>query len=310
MGLGADGMSTGILTLESARAQGITRLRHYLDLTKPKIAALELVTVLIAALLAQSNILATWTIWNVLLGTALLAAGASAFNQWLEKDVDCQMDRTAGRPLPLGRLSTWEVVLFAAALSGMGICWLTFRVNPTTALLGGLSWFAYVVIYTPLKRVSAWNTFVGAIAGALPILIGWAATGAPWSLKPWLLFLLVFFWQYPHFMAIAWRYRQQYASAGLKMLTVTDPSGRFAARLSLVSALIVVGLGVVLAIEFERGLLTQLAMGILALWQLAYAVRFARLLSDDSARKLLRVSVVYLPLALGWLLAQGLWFQG
>ncbi len=205
------------------------------------------------------------------------------------------MQRTADRPLPAGRLGSTEVLVFSAITILLGIGYLALAVNWLTAALGLLTWTTYVWIYTPLKRLTPANTAVGAVAGALPVLMGWAAVDTQLGLKAFTLFLIVFLWQFPHFMAIAWIYRHQYAAAGLRMLPVVDPSGRRAGAQAVVSALALVPVSLIPAV-------LQLAGGVYFAWalllgvgQLICAVLFLVRLDETSARRLLRASLIYLP---------------
>ncbi len=223
-------MSTQVLAYADRQPGILVRVADYVELTKPRIATLVLVTVAMAAFVAGWGPPNPWLLFDTLLGTALVAASASALNQWLERVSDGQMQRTCDRPLPAGRLGSAEVLAFSAVTIVLGFGYLALAVNWLTAALGLLTWFTYVWIYTPLKRITPANTAVGAVAGALPVLMGWAAVDTALGLKAFTLFLIVFLWQFPHFMAIAWIYRQQYAAAGLRMLPVVDPSGRRAVR--------------------------------------------------------------------------------
>ncbi len=223
-------MSTSTLTYADRQPGLLVRVADYAELTKPRIATLVLVTVAVSAFVAGWGPPNPWLLFNTLVGTALVAASASALNQWLERVSDAQMERTADRPLPSGRLGSVEVLAFSTLSIVLGFGYLAIAVNWLTACLGLITWFTYVWIYTPLKRITPANTAVGAVAGALPVLMGWAAVDSHLGLKAFTLFLIVFLWQFPHFMAIAWIYRHQYAAAGLQMLPVVDPSGRRAAR--------------------------------------------------------------------------------
>ncbi|HLI62936.1 MAG TPA: heme o synthase, partial [Terriglobales bacterium] len=230
------------LTASDALVRSLTwqRAADYLELTKPKIVLMELVTVAVAAVVASSGTPNLWLIAHTLFGTMLVGAGASAWNQWLEQHSDALMDRTADRPLPAARLSGPEAVLSGTAATLTGVAYLGLLVNLPTAALGALTWLIYVGIYTPLKSRSLTNTPVGAVAGALPILMGWTAVGGRFNLSAATLFLIVFFWQFPHVMAIAWIYRRQYAAAGIKRLAVADPTGLLAGTVAGVTALALV----------------------------------------------------------------------
>jgi protoheme IX farnesyltransferase len=287
-------MSMPSLALDR-RGSLAARVADYVELTKPKIAILVLVTVAVAAFVAGWGPPSGWLLLHTLLGTALVAASASALNQWLERDTDLLMARTADRPLPAGRLSGAQVLTFGIATIVLGAIYLATSVGLLTAALGLLTWAMYVVVYTPLKRRTAANTAVGAVAGALPVLMGWTAVGAPLDLRAWSLFLIVFLWQFPHFMAIAWIYRRDYGGAGLKILSTVDPCGVRAGRQAIMAALVLVPVSMV-------PLLSQPNSGIFVLWaialgagQLACAFLFSWQKSEVSARRLLLASLLYLP---------------
>jgi protoheme IX farnesyltransferase len=299
-------MSVSALTYETAPAARTTRLAvaaDWIELTKPKILALELVVVAVAAIVASSwgppdalQLIAT------LLGTALTAASASLLNQWLERKTDGLMQRTENRPLPQGRVRAAHVFWAGAALIVAGVALLAVFVGPAPAALGLLTWTLYVWIYTPLKRLSHANTLVGAIAGALPALIGWTSTGREIDMIAATLFLVVFLWQFPHFMAIAWLYRRDYAAGGMKMLSVVDPSGRRAGAQAVTAALALAPVSLIPAMLLLEPtyFVGALALGVA---QLLCAVRFSHRRDDASARWLLRASLVYLPALLLLLLS-------
>ncbi|HZZ73846.1 MAG TPA: heme o synthase [Pirellulales bacterium] len=293
-------MSTTALLCEPRRATLLSKASDYLELTKPRIGVLVLVTVAVGAFIGRCCMPDGWLLFHTLVGTAFVAASASAFNQWWERQSDRLMARTALRPLPDGRLSALEVVCFGMATIVLGALYLTYWVNGLTALLGLLTWFIYAWVYTPLKTRTPANTFVGAISGALPVLMGWAAVGASFNLqivglKAAALFLIVFFWQFPHFMAIAWIYRQQYAAAGMQMLPVVDPSGRRAGAQALTTALMLLPVSLVPAYLHVAGL--AYALGAVALGLIYIVSSYSFLIRPDeiSSRRLLRVSLVYLP---------------
>ena len=293
-------MSTSALAGEQRRTTWIERTSDYVELTKPKIALLVLATVAVAYYAASWGQPDPLVLLHTLLGVALVAASASALNQWLEVDRDAAMDRTATRPLPAGRLTGRQVVVFAAACIVAGLAYLTFTVGWQSAVWGLATWAMYVWIYTPLKSRTALNTAVGAIAGALPTLIGWSAAGGELDLRAAALFLIVFLWQFPHFMAIAWIYRRQYGHAGLKMLTVVDPSGRRAGSQAVWAALALAPVSITPAVFTPTaGAIAYMAAALLlAVLQLACAAMFLRERTDESARLLLRASLIYLPLLL------------
>jgi protoheme IX farnesyltransferase len=273
----------------------VARLLDYLELTKPKIAVLELLTVLAAGCLASWSTANLATLLHAMLGTALVAGSASACNQWLERKLDALMPRTAERPLPAGRLSSAEVAWFAVITGAAGVLYLAAAVNLLTAMLGLVSWVMYVCVYTPLKPRSTMNTLVGAVAGGLPILMGWAAVEGRFGAAALALFLIVFLWQFPHFMAIAWLYRRQYEAAGMKMLTVVDPSGQLAGLQAVCSAMLLIPVSLLPSVVDFAGtayFMTALALGTA---QLLCAIVFCWRRNETTARVLLRASLVYLP---------------
>lgn len=281
----------------------VSRLGDFIELTKPRIVMLELVTVVVAAHLAAPRGIDAWVLWHTVLGAALVAASAGAFNQWLEAGADGRMQRTAARPLPAGRLAAWQVVLFGFVTLAAGAAQLLVFVNALTAAAAIATWLVYVTIYTPLKSRTPLNTAVGAVSGALPILIGWTATGVAVDMRCWALVAVMFLWQFPHFMAIAWLYRADYARGGQKMLTVVDPTGLRAAGQAIVAAILLVPVSLVPALAPEAGSPLVYSFWTLALGigQAAAAVWFLTRRDDLSARWLLRASLVYLTCWMGLL---------
>ena len=229
------------------------RVGDFIELTKPRIVMLELVTVVVAAHLAAPRGIDAWVLWHTVLGAALVAASAGAFNQWLETTTDGRMHRTATRPLPAGRLAAWQVVGFGLVTLAAGAAELLLFVGALTAAAAIATWLVYVAIYTPLKTRTPLNTAVGAVSGALPILIGWTATGTSIDMRCWALVAVMFLWQFPHFMAIAWLYREDYARGGQRMLTVVDPTGLRAAGQAIVAAMALVPVSLVPALAPEAG---------------------------------------------------------
>ncbi len=293
-------MNTTTWTVAERRGNVASRLNDFGELCKLRISVLVLITV------ALSCVTASWghpdliAVVHTLIGTALVAFSASAWNQWLERDVDAKMERTATRPLPASRLSTWEVLCFGTLLMFAGLAYLRFLVGPLTAGFGLATWLLYVVCYTPLKRITSWNTLVGAIAGAMPVLIGWSAVGSLRNdgVLAAAFFLIVFLWQFPHFMAIAWIYRAQYANAKLQMATVTDPSGLRAGLQAVLGALALLLVSIVPVIVAPRAVLLMIAVFTLGTMQLFYAISFLHRRNTTTARRLLRASIIYLPITL------------
>jgi protoheme IX farnesyltransferase len=283
-----------VLVCPERRTQVLARAADYVELTKPKIAVLVLATVAVSSALAATGPLDGWRLLHTLLGTALVAASASALNQWLERHSDALMARTADRPLPAGRLSTAEVTTFGWITAALGIAYLAWAVNLQVALLGCVTWATYVWVYTPLKSRTWLNTVVGAVAGALPVLMGAAAMGQI-DLGALTLFLIVYLWQFPHFMAIAWIYRREYAAAGLKMLSVIDPSGRRAGLQAVSASLALLPVSLLPVAMHQVPLTYGLAALVLGGMQAIVAGAFFQRLDERTARRLLRASLVYLP---------------
>ena len=298
-------MSIGPTTLQvNDRLRLNARLSDYIELTKPRIVMLELVTVIVGMYLAAPGQLTIGLLVATVIGTTLTAASASILNQWLERDRDACMERTADRPLPAGRVAAGEAILLGTTTFALGILTLALWVNWSTALVGVLCWTIYVLAYTPMKTRSTLNTAVGAASGALPILMGWTAGGGSFDLVALGLVGVLYLWQFPHFMAIAWLYRRDYAAAGYQMATVDDPSGLRAGAIAVSGALALLPISLVPALAPHSGspwVYCAWAM-ILGLLQLATATMFLAARNDQTARRLLRASLVYLPCWLGLLL--------
>jgi protoheme IX farnesyltransferase len=300
-------MSTSTPSYAPVHSAAWRRAADYLVLSKPKIMLMELVTVAAAAVLAASGAPEFWLLAHTLLGTFLVAAGASAWNQWIESDSDALMGRTAARPLAAARMTSREVAWFGTVAALAGVAYLGFLVNPPTAAVGALTWLVYVALYTPLKSRSPINTAVGSVSGALPILMGWTAVGRPLDLGAATLFAVVFLWQFPHVMAVAWIYRRQYGVAGLKMLPVVDPSGLRAGIHAVVAAAVLIPVSLAparLDLAGPSYLFCAVALGA---GQLYRSAAFLRRRDDRTARALFRATLIYLPTLLLWLAAGMLW---
>lgn len=287
----------------TARSQVIPRWREYLALTKPRIAVMGLVTVALGFSLAISGEWSVVTLGHSLLGIGLIAASCSALNQWLERDSDRLMARTMDRPLPSGRLSPHEVLAFGLGLGFIGVTELIWFVNGLTALLASATLLLYVAVYTPLKRRTSFCTAIGAIPGAMPPVLGWVAAGGELDAGAFALFATLFVWQFPHFLAIAWLYREQYAGAGLRMLPQTRPAPRVTGWLCVGYALTLIPVSLLLKDAALAGDLFALIAVVLGFGYVAFSVRFLLDESVRTARQLLWFSLVYLPallLALTW----------
>jgi protoheme IX farnesyltransferase len=246
------------------------------------------------------------TLALTLLGTALVAGGASAWNQLLERSRDLRMKRTASRPLPTGKITPAEAATFGTAITVAGLALLAGATNLTAAMVALATFVLYVFVYTPLKPLTTLNTAVGAIPGALPPVIGWAAATGRLGAEAWALFLIVFLWQFPHFLAIAWIYRDDYARGGHKMLPSVDPAGAITGRQAAFYALALVPGGLLPALVGLAGPFYFAGALALGLFYLVQSARFWADVSDRSARRLLRASFVYLPAILLLLLSNPL----
>jgi len=276
-----------------------SRLVVFSELVKARLTLLVLITTLVGFYVGARGALDWALMIHTLLGTALLACGAAALNQLIEREHDAKMRRTEGRPLPSGRLQPDTVLLFGGFSSMAGLVYLAFAVNLLTSLLGAVTLVTYVFVYTPLKRVTWLNTTVGAIPGALPPLMGWTAATGELTGAGWALFAILFFWQIPHFLAIAWMYRDEYARAGFVMLPGVDPTGERTAHQAVSHAigLLIVSLCPVLfRVAGATYLVGALLIGLVFL---AAAFAFARQLNVPRARQLFFASIIYLPLLLG-----------
>lgn len=284
-------------------------LSDFALLTKPRLNLLALVTTLAGIYLAAPEGVPLLLAFHTLVGTACVAGGAAALNQVWERDVDRLMRRTAGRPLPGGRLSVMEGTWFGVLLALAGIVDLAVKVNVLSAAVAGLTLVSYVVIYTPLKRRSSVSTLVGAIPGALPPVIGWAAAADSITLPALVLFGIQFFWQMPHFLAIAWMYRDDYAAAGIPLLPVTEPDGRRTGQQALLYAAALWPVSVMPAVVGLAGVSYCVVATVLGLAFIAMAALFARDRSMVTARRLFLFSILYLPLLLGALVIDRLWLS-
>src|SRR5690348_2032853 len=267
----------------------------FLELTKPRITQLVLLTAAAGFYLGSSGGVDARLLVRTLIGVALVAAGTNAFNQVRERDVDGRMRRTAGRPLPSGRLTPRAAALFAAVISVGGVGYLALAVNLLTAELAALTLASYVLLYTPLKRKTTLNTLIGAVPGALPIVGGWTAAGGSLGAAVAALFWILFLWQLPHFLALAWLYREDYRASGLRMLSVSDDDGRDTGRMALLYAMALLPISLLPTLLGVTGawyFFGALVLGI------GYVVAGTGLLvgaTSSRAWRLFFVSILYLP---------------
>lgn len=301
--------------LPRALSRGLSRATAalYLELTKPRITFMVLVTAAAGFVLAHGGLAVAATgplPWALLLhalaGTGLVAASGSALNMVMEREHDGRMRRTASRPLPAGRLDPDRALAFGVALGVAGLLWLAVAVNLLTAVLGAATLAGYVFVYTPMKRVSSLATVVGAAPGAMPPVMGWAAYTGELGPGAWALFGILFFWQLPHFLAIAWMYRADYARAGFPMLPVVEPDGGSTARQAVLWSAALVPLSLLPAALGLAGWVYAAFALLLGLGYLAASIGFGRARTAPTARRLLLTSVLYLPGILGALLADRL----
>jgi heme o synthase len=292
--------SASTIRHEEGSESPIVWWRDYIALTKPRITLMILLTVAVAMFAAQqllgtSKSLLVW--FHTLLATGMIASSASTLNQWYEHEKDMLMPRTKKRPLPSGRLTSFEAALFGWILVIVGCLYLAIGVNVTAMLCGLATWFVYCWVYTPLKSRTWWNTAVGTLPGALPVMIGWtAAGGGAFDGDGWAITWIVILWQFPHFMAIAWLYREQYAIAGFRMLTNEEPTGWAAGWHAAIGAFALIPLSVIVLSPVSWGTGLIAGLGILScLWQAMASVRFLRDRNNATAKKLLRASLIYLP---------------
>lgn len=277
------------------------RLRDYWVLTKPEVNFLVLIATAVGFDLGWRGPLRLLPLFNTLLGTLLVASGTATLNQYLERSFDAQMRRTARRPLPAGRLNSAEALALGLALAVAGGVYLAVAVNLLASGLAAATLLSYLVIYTPLKRRTAWCMFVGAFPGAAPPLIGYAAARGTLTFEAWVLFGIVFLWQFPHFLSIAWMYREDYSRAGYHMLPLDD-GGRSMAWQMVISSLVLLPVSLAPAWLGAAGLPYVLGALIVGLAFSGFGMSLAMTRSRALARRVLLVSVLYLPLLFGLLM--------
>jgi protoheme IX farnesyltransferase len=286
-------------TLPAAASTGLrARLSAYLELTKPGIVRMVLVTAGAGFFMGSNGFLRPVAMLWMLLGTGLAAAGACGLNEYLERHQDARMRRTASRPLPAGLLGPREALGFASTLALLGVAVLAWQANLLTAALVAGTVISYLFAYTPLKRVHWTATLVGAVPGALPILAGWTAAGGTLGARGLALFAILFFWQMPHFFALAWMYRDDYRRGGFHMLTEHDRSGTRTARQIVVWALALVAVSTLPTVSGLTGQAYAVAALLLGLAFLAPALALLRRPSDAGALRVFLASVIYLPVLL------------
>ncbi len=279
-----------------------SRFRDYCTLTKPEVNLLILMTTSSGYYLASRGPFHLLGLINTLLGTLLVASGTATLNQWMERVWDGQMRRTASRPLPSGRISSREALLFGILVSVAGGVYLAITVNALAAFLAISTLLSYLLVYTPLKRKTPLCTLLGAIPGAMPTLIGWAGASATLNRQAWFLFAILFLWQFPHFLAIALMYREDYDRAGYRMLPRFDLDSRFT-RAEMIGFSIVLIAVTMLPLVDRSGLIYSGGMLVAGAFLLYHVAKLANSESRKLASRVLHASVIYLPIVLGLMIA-------
>jgi len=292
---------------DSDVARSAHRPADYVTLAKPRLNLLVLLTTAAGLYLASPDGVALPVLLHTLMGTALVAGGAAALNQVWERDTDALMRRTRTRPIASGRLRVSEGLLFGVGLSAAGLIELAMWVNLISSGMAALTLGSYVLAYTPLKRRTSLATLIGAVPGALPPVIGWVAATGSLTLPALILFGIAFFWQMPHFLAIAWLYRDEYAAAGIPLLPVLEPDGRRTGRQALLYSAALWPVSLMPPLVGLAGGFYLVVATVLGLTLIGLSVSFARDRSTLAARRLFLFSITYLPLLWGTLVADRLW---
>jgi protoheme IX farnesyltransferase len=274
---------------------GAARLSAYAELTKPRITFLVVLTAAAGFCMGSSAGVDYLRLMNASIGIALLSSGIAALNQYLERDLDRLMRRTQARPLPSGKLSPTEAALFGIALCSLATIYLAIFINPLSALLGVATLASYLFVYTPLKTKTTLSTVLGAFPGAMPPFIGWVAARGQVTVEAWMLFAILFLWQFPHFLAIAWMYRDDYARAGIKMLPVVEPEGKVTGQQIIIYTLLLLPVSLLPAAIGLAGAIYLIGASVLGVCFLFFSARAALVRTTWQARQLLLASVFYLP---------------
>jgi len=289
-------MTPRTAALEYAGAR--QRVSDYIALTKPGLVAMVLVTTAVGFYLGSASAVDGARMLATILATGLAAGGTLALNQYIERDLDARMDRTRSRPLPDGRLQPIEALVFGAGLTAAGLLYLTLAIDPLSGLVTAATVVSYLFLYTPLKLKTPLCTLVGAIPGALPPLTGWAAARGDLSTEAWVLFAILFLWQLPHSLAIAWLYRDDYARADMRLLPVVEPDGRSTGRQIAANCLALLAVGMLPTILGLTGRMYFVAATLLGSALLVFGVQLAAQRTPAAARRLLFATLIYLPVLL------------
>lgn len=292
--------TTNVMTNSTFSQRFTSKLRDYYILTKPEVNLLILMTTSTGYYLANRGPLRIGGLISTLVGTLLVASGTATLNQWMERVWDSQMRRTASRPVPSGRVGAREAFVFGMVLSLLGCLYLALMVNKLSALLALSTLLSYLLIYTPLKRKTPFCTLFGAFPGAMPTLIGWAGAAGSVDRRAWFLFAILFLWQFPHFLAIALMYREDYSRAGYRMLPRFDLDSRFTrAEILLFTLLLILA---TLLPPGGRGALYTSAVGVAGIFMLYHVGMLVRSASKVLASRVVHASVIYLPVVLAFMI--------
>jgi protoheme IX farnesyltransferase len=276
-------------------------MRHYIELTKPRITWLILMSTGVGYFFGLNrSVPFDWPLLiHTLVGTGLIASGTAALNQWWERETDALMRRTASRPLPMGLLTAKQALWFGIALALAGATELAWGVNWLASLLGLITLAAYLFVYTPMKQRTHLSTVFGALPGAMPPLMGYAASSGVLNSEAWSLFFILFVWQFPHFLAIAWMYRDDYSRAGIRMLPVVEPDGKSTSRQIILYATTLIPISLLPVVLGMSGRIYLVGALVLGIWFLYTGIRVAFDRTNARARRVLLASVIYLPLIYG-----------
>lgn len=290
-------MDTVSADINEAKVVGLReRAAAFVELTKPRIAILLVLTSAAGFYLASTGPFNYILFANAMIAITLLAFGVATLNQYWERDLDKLMTRTQKRPLPTGKVTSTEALVFGIVQCAVAELYLLLFVNPLTAFLGLIVIVGYVLVYTPLKTRTSVSTAIGAIPGALPPLMGWTAAADNITMTAWALFAMQFLWQFPHFLAIAWMYREEYKKAGILMLPVVEPEGRITARQIVLFTLMLVPVSLAPFFFGISGLIFGIGAVVIGILFLIASIQTARVRTNEMARKLLLASVLYLPI--------------
>lgn len=290
-------METTIPEIDEAKVVRVReKIAAFVELTKPRIAFMLVLTSAAGFYLGTKGIFDVALFANSMISILLLALGVATLNQYWESETDQLMTRTARRPIPTKRVGSTEALVFGLVQCVVAEAYLLFFVNPLTALLGLVVIVGYVLVYTPLKTRTSASTAIGALPGALPPLMGWTAAANEITLGAWALFAIQFLWQFPHFLAIAWMYREEYAKAGILMLPVVEPEGKITARQIVMFAIMLLPVSLAPFFFALSGPIFLGGASVLGLWFLWASIQAARTKTNQSAKRLLLVSVIYIPL--------------